>query len=81
VTTETETLRGLLDTIVKAALAARDLLPEPEPPAPHWREGAPYEEPPGIVTAEIHEPECGPGTCTCGATVSADGTVTPAATP
>lgn len=30
-----------------------------------------YREPPGVV-------HCGPGQCTCGATVAADGTVTPA---
>lgn len=57
--------RAEADALVKAAAAARDLLPEPAPPLPA------YAEAPGIE-------HCGPGECICGAHVSATGEVIPA---
>ena len=48
-----------------------------------WPDGAPalLPENDDVITAEIHEADCGPGLCTCGASVSAAGVVTPAPFP
>jgi hypothetical protein len=60
--------------LIRAALAARDLLPEP--PASH---GENHVDNAGHATLAC-SPRCEPGTCiTCGAHVSSDGTVAMAA--
>jgi hypothetical protein len=76
--------RAECDALVKAALAARDLLPGPEAgppcgtPLAHRTGGCTCTEQAGgpAPLPHVHLPV--PGECTCGAHVTADGTVVPA---
>jgi hypothetical protein len=71
-----------VDALIRAAVEAKNLLIGaglPPGPAP---DGGCLPGCPGCAWCKPgHHADCGPGRCTCGATVSAAGKVTPAVTP